>query len=509
MDHADTTPYWIDSGPLPTFERLDGDRSVDVVVVGGGITGITAAYLLKRAGKTVALIDRRRFASVDTGHTTAHLTYVTDDRLSKLVDTFGRDHARAAWDAGRAGLWQIASIVDAEGIDCGFSWTSGWLHASFDGHDDDDVDALREEARLVSELGFPAQFRGRVPFVDRPGIEFEDQALFHPRRYLRALLETIPGEGSCAFEHTNADQVEGNGEQAPLTVVTPRGRLSCQYVVIATHTPIMGKTGLLSAALFQTKLALFTSYALGGKIPAGSVPEGSYWDTSQPYYYLRVDAGSRADYAIFGGEDHKTGQEDDPSGCYARLEERLRKLIPSIEIDHRWSGQVVESHDGLPFIGETSDRQFAATAYAGNGMTYGTLAGMMACDAATGRANPWSDLFDTRRKKVGGLWDYLRENKDYPYYLIRDRFAGAEGKSLRALRRGQGKILDLNGTRVAAFRDAAGRVTRLSPTCTHMGCTVEWNEAESTWDCPCHGSRFESKGKVLAGPAETPLEPVE
>jgi Rieske Fe-S protein len=170
---------------------------------------------------------------------------------------------------------------------------------------------------------------------------------------------------------------------------------------------------------------------------------------------------------------------------------------------------VVETHDGLPFIGETSSRQFAATGYAGNGMTFGTIAGLMARDAALGRPNPWAELFDTGRTKVkGGAWDYLKENKDYPYYLIRDRFAGPEGRSLRELGRGKGKILELKGERVAAWRSDNGKVTLLSPICTHMGCAVDWNDAESTWDCPCHGSRFKPNGDVLAGPAESPLEKV-
>jgi glycine/D-amino acid oxidase-like deaminating enzyme/nitrite reductase/ring-hydroxylating ferredoxin subunit len=498
---VDTTSYWMDTGPLPRYPALDRDLEVDVVVIGGGITGITAAYLIKQSGKTVALVDRRRFASVDTGHTTAHLTFVTDLSLAELEKNFGRDHARAVWDAGRAALWQIDSNIESERIDCDFEWVPAYLHAPRDGKDAD-LEGLRGEAELASTLGFDARFLDQVPFIDRPGVEFEGQALFHPRKYLRALLERIDGDGSHLFENTNADEVEAQ----PLAVVAGSHRLTCDYVVVATHNPMAGKTNIASATLFQTKLALYTTYAVAGKVQSGAGVEASFWDTAEPYSYLRIEHRRGFDYAILGGEDHKTGQVDDTTACYERLEQRMRALFPEVDLTHRWSGQVIETPDGLPYIGETAERQFAATGFSGNGMTFGTLAGMMARDRVLGRENPWSDLFDPGRKKIkGGLWDYLRENKDYPYYMVRDRFAGAEGRSLRAVRRGEGRILELDGTRVAAYRDESGSVTRLSPICTHMGCVVAWNAAERTWDCPCHGSRFEPTGTVLSGPAESPL----
>ena len=185
-------------------------------------------------------------------------------------------------------------------------------------------------------------------------------------------------------------------------------------------------------------------------------------------------------------------------------------MIRGIQVTHRWSGQVIETPDGLPYIGETGDHQFAGTGYSGNGLTFGTLAGMMAADRVVGRANPWSELFDPGRTRIlGGLRDYIRENKDYPYYLVRDRFAGAEGRSRRSVKRGSGKVLDVDGQRLAVYRDARGSTITRSAVCTHMGCLVDWNEAERTWDCPCHGSRFKTDGAVIAGPAETPLSKVE
>ena len=279
--------------------------------------------------------------------------------------------------------------------------------------------------------------------------------------------------------------------------------------MIATHTPLTGNAGLFSALALQTKLYLYTSYVVAGRLPAGAAPEALFWDTGDPYHYLRINHHRGFDLAIFGGEDHKTGQENDPVARYRALEADARALMPDLEITHRWSGQVVETNDGLPFIGETGTNQFASTGYAGNGMTFGTLSGMMARDFVTGQKNPWQELFDVGRTKVrGGAWDYLKENVDYPYYLLREWLSGPDATSLRALKRGAGLILDLKGQTVAAYRSPQGKVSLVSPVCTHLGCRVAWNSAEHTWDCPCHGSRFEPTGEVLAGPAESPLEPV-
>jgi len=503
MATVETSRYWQESGPLPQFPTLDRNLRVDVVVVGGGITGLTAAYLLNRAGHRVAVVERRRCAEVDTCNTTAHLTCVIDTPLHELVKTFGDDHARATWDAGLSAIAQIDEIVRRHEMACHFEWVPGYQHAPPDGAPAFD---FSREVETANRLGFDAREIPRVPVFETPGIEFPDQARFHPRRYLRGVLEQLTAGGASVFEHTEVDEISDD----PLAISAAGHRITCDYLVIATHTPLQGNAGLVSATLFQSKLFLYSSYAIGGRAASGRIPDALFWDTKDPYDYLRVDRRRGFDYVIFGGADHKTGQADDPRQCFAELESRLARIAPDIEITDRWSGQVIETNDGLPYMGEMAERQFVATGFSGNGMTFGTLAGMMAHDAVTGQKNPWRELFDVSRTKIrGGLWDYLKENKDYPYYMIRDRFAGAEGQSLRSLPRGSGKILDLNGTRVAAFRDLDGSVSLRSPVCTHMGCHVRWNDAERTWDCPCHGSRFLTNGRVLAGPAESPLESVE
>lgn len=502
-----TSSHWIDSSPLPGFAPLERNHQVDAIVVGGGITGITAAYLLKQAGKTVALVERDRCAGVDTGHTTAHLTCVTDTRLRELAKKFGNDTAKAVWDAGAAAIDQIVALIRKKDIACDFHWVPGYLHARLGAVRDTDREDFEQEAAFARELGIPAAALSAVPLFGTPGMKFPHQAIFHPRKYLAELLRRIPGNGSHVFESTEVEAIEAD----PPAVKSGRFRIEGSYLVLATHTPLMGNAGLLSSLLFQTKLYLYTSYALGARIPTGLAPQASFWDTGNPYDYLRVEhrPGEGQDYAVFGGEDHKTGQESSATGAYTRLEERFRSYFPDAQIDSRWSGQVIETNDGLPFIGETAERQFVATGFSGNGMTFGTLGAMMAVDAMLRRRNPWQELFDVHRKKLlGGTWRYVRENSDYPYYMLRDWLAGAEDDSLDALGRGQGKILALGGQKVAAYRDDAGKLSLCSPVCTHLKCIVGWNDAEKTWDCPCHGSRFRPDGEVIAGPAEEPLEKI-
>jgi glycine/D-amino acid oxidase-like deaminating enzyme/nitrite reductase/ring-hydroxylating ferredoxin subunit len=497
-----TQPYWIESASLPRFPKLDHDEQVDVVIVGGGITGLTAAYLLTLEGRRVALLERERCAQIDTGHTTAHLTMVTDDRLAALVARIGRDHARAVWDAGLAAIAQIDAIVGDLELACDFAWVPGYVHAPFGAPADETVrQSLREEAWLGSELGFDATFIEEMPLVGGPGIRYDGQARFHPRKYLAGLARAIADRGGMIFEHSAADTFCDD----PRSVTANGHTLSCGAIVLATHTPLVGNTGMLSATLMQTKLALYTSYAVAGRVAKGSVPDALFWDTGDPYHYLRIEPERDHDLVIFGGEDHKTGQVSETGACFSRLERTLASIVADVAITHRWSGQVIETPDGLPFIGETATQQFAGTGYSGNGMTFGTLAGMMAADRIMNRANPWTALFDPARKTLGGVWDYLSENKDYAYYLIRDRFAGTEGKSLRSVPRGGGKVLTIDGKAVAVSRDDRGAVTKKSAVCTHMGCLVDWNAAERTWDCPCHGSRFKPGGAVIAGPAESPL----
>jgi glycine/D-amino acid oxidase-like deaminating enzyme/nitrite reductase/ring-hydroxylating ferredoxin subunit len=494
---------------IPTFGAADLPREVDVAIVGGGITGLSAAYLLKQAGKRVAVFDRERIGAGESGNTSAHLTMVTDLRLLQLVDRFGRDAARLVWQGGATALDVIELNVRTAGIACGFQRVPGFVCAPFTGDPPgaDETKSLVDEAACASELGFAAQYVNRGPVTGRPAVAYADQALFHPIDYVTGLALAVNGDGSVVCDGADVAGVI----QDPLAVNVNGQTIACQDVVIATHVPIMGSSGMASAMLLQTKLYPYSTYVLGARVADDAPEPGLYFDISDPYFYLRIHETTGGRYAIFGGMDHKTGQASDTEARFAQLESTLHSLIPSARIDHRWTGQVVQTADGLPYVGRTADHQYAATGYAGNGLTFGTLAGLMIRDAIMGARNPWQGLFDIHRKPttVSALATLLGENVDYPYYYIKDRLLGGDGSGVENVPRGGGKVVTLDGKRVACHRTKDGDVIKVSAVCTHMGCLVRWNEADATWDCPCHGSRFTPEGLVIGGPAESPLERIE
>ncbi len=500
-----TRSHWSETAARPTHPPLSEDITVDVAVVGAGITGITTAWLFHKAGLSVALLDRHRCGGWDTSLTTAHLTCVTDASLAELCRRFGPDRARLAWDAGRAAIRRIAHHIESEGIECGFTRVNGYYHTPVDSHPDEEVHELRREADLAVKLGFPARYLDSVPLMNRPGVEFPDQAKFHPLKYLAGLLERMSGPRCHVFENTEVTRIEND----PAVVHARAHRVRSGHVVLATHAPFTSQGNLVSATLLQTKLFPYTTYAIGARIPSGAAPEACFWDTADPYAYLRVERGDTGDYAIYGGGDHKTGHETDTLARYRELEQNLAKFLPAAEVRDHWSGQVLETADGLPYIGELSNGHFIATGFAGNGTTFGTLGAMMAVDAVLGRPNGWRGLFDPHRKPIrhGAAMEFLRENTDYPWHIIRDRFAHHRQVDIARLAPGEGAIVDIDGCMTAVYRDKDGSLTACSPVCTHMGCHVEWNNAEKTWDCPCHGSRFSpATGEVLSGPAGRPLQ---
>jgi glycine/D-amino acid oxidase-like deaminating enzyme/nitrite reductase/ring-hydroxylating ferredoxin subunit len=490
---------WIDTASVQDFPQLQGRVDVDALIVGAGITGLTTAYLLKQAGCRVAVVDQQSIGGGETSHTTGHVTFVTDARLHELTSRLGQEEALAFWGAGRLAMQQIGDIASELKIDCELRRAPGYLFAAIGKDTESEIESLRDDAVLAEAFGFDAEFIESDPLFNRPAVRFPNQLKFHPLKYVNALAKALRGDGSHVFSKTSGSNIDSEKHE----LRAEGGVISYECVVAATHVPIQGERGIFGAALFQTKLAAYSTYALEAEIE--SVAESLFWDTNDPYLYLRFDQRDGGTSVIIGGEDHKTGQEEDTEARYQRLETNLRKIFPAAKLKHRWSGQVLETPDDLPYIGEVAERQFLATGYSGNGLTLGTFAAILIRDLITGKSNPWSGLFAPDRKSVAGMLDYVRENKDFLSFFIRDWLRPAA--PLESLRRGTGDILKVNGKKCAVYCDEYGKRTVLSPICPHMGCIVAWNEAEKTWDCPCHGSRFTANGEVIAGPAESNLKP--
>lgn len=473
--------------PYPRLER-DGIH-VDVAIVGAGITGVTAAILLKESGQRVAVLEARGVASGVTGGTTAHLTQALDTRYHELESKFGREGARLAAASSRAAIEQIALLGVRHGVSNDFEYLPGYLYTERE----EQVDELDRELNAALRAGVPVN-RSSVPLPIpvKAGVCFENQAQFHPLRYVLALAERIPGNGSFLFEESRVLAVD---EGEPCRLHLEQGvTLSAARVIVATHAPI-------NKLLLQTKLAHYRSYVVSGRVEQAA--HGLFWDTEDPYHYLRAQRVEGGIELIVGGEDHKTGQEEDPEERWERLSVHASRFGLR-EVKMRWSAQVIEPVDGLPFIGKNaaSERVYVATGFSGNGMTFGTLAGMLLSDACLGRQSPYADLYSaTRIKPIAGLGSFLQENIDFPMHLLSDVVRPPNARSIAEIEPGEAKIVRISGERLGVYRDQEGRLHAVSPVCTHLGCHVSFNGAEKTWDCPCHGSRFDVDGKVLDGPA--------
>jgi len=489
---------WLATSEGTNFPALQADLAVDVAIVGAGITGLTAATLLKKAGLSVAVIEAEGVGQGVSGLTTAHITEALDRSCRQLIKDMGEENARLAAESARVALARIAAFVREGQIDCDFMRVPGFQYTQ----DPETMPELEAEHEAAASLGSEVTLTRKVPlpFNVAGALRFDGQAQFHPRHYLLALALAIPGKRSHVFERTRVVKVE-DGE--PCRVLTSEGTVTARHVIVATHAPF-------NNVLLQTKVASYRSYVLALRLMEGEVPPlGLFWDTEDPYHYIRGQASEGGPLLIVGGEDHKTGKDEDTTERFETLLAFAAARFKVASVQYRWSAQVIEPVDGLPFIGRESGSEhvYVATGYSGTGMTFGTLAAMINTDLILDRKNPYQDLYDPGRFKAkASIVDYVKENVDFPIHLVQDRLKSAETTSLAEVAKGEGKIVELAGEKTAVYRDERGLLHAVSPVCTHMGCHVGFNNAEKTWDCPCHGSRFDKDGKVLNGPAEKPLE---
>jgi glycine/D-amino acid oxidase-like deaminating enzyme/nitrite reductase/ring-hydroxylating ferredoxin subunit len=501
-------PPWFVPRMMPRCSPLQRDVTAEACVVGAGLAGLTTAYLLAREGTKVAVVDAGPIGQGETGRTTAHLVTALDRRYFELVQKHGKDGIRLIADSHRTAIDTIESVIHREQMNCDFRRMDGFLVGT--GNDGNKI--LTRELAAAHWAGL--EDVEMLPTAPHDGfrlsgcLRFPNQASFHPLKYASVLAWAVKRAGGQLFANTRITEVRG-GVDAQVTAESG-DRVHAKHVVVATNTPMN------NMVVLHTKQAAYRTYAIGLTMPSEDSFDGLFWDTEDPFHYVRChrpDAeanGSHHSLLIVGGEDHKTGQSDRPElERFRRLEKWTRGRFPNAgDLVHSWSGQVMETIDGLAFIGRNpsdDDNVFVATGDCGVGMTHSTIAGLLLTDLILGRNNPWTTLYDPARKPLSGAWTFAKENLNVALQYF-DWLSAGDVETTADIRPGEGAVMRRGLSKVAAFRDANGLLHEMSATCPHLGCVVAWNSAEKSWDCPCHGSRFDCQGKLLHGPAITDLK---
>lgn len=473
------------------------------MVIGAGVAGLTTAYLLAREGRSVIVLDGTAVAAGETARTTAHLSSAVDDRYVNLERWHGPLGARLVADSHVVAIDEIEQIIEREGIACEFTRLDGYLFNPPEFPTSLSLAAELAAARRAGLAGVELIARSPVPSLSPgPVLRFPQQAQMHPLKYMAGLAHAFERAGGQLFAPAHVVEIQGG---RPARVVTQSGAtVTCDHVVVATNAPVNDRV------FVAPRQSAYRTYVVAAAVPPGEVPPGLYWDTLDPYHYVRLARGRDEDRLIVGGEDHKTGQADDAEERYARLEAWARARFPKLgAVRARWSGQVMEPVDGLAYIGRDpleAGNVYLATGDSGQGMTHGTIAGLVLSDLIQERPNAWAELYDPGRSPLHVRKQLVSENlNELAQYA--DWFTAGD-KTLEEIAPGEGAIVRQGLLKLAVHRDRHGELHACAAVCPHLGGIVRWNHTEKTFDCPVHGSRFNLDGKVLNGPAIRNLEPV-
>jgi glycine/D-amino acid oxidase-like deaminating enzyme/nitrite reductase/ring-hydroxylating ferredoxin subunit len=483
------------NGPAITTGQSSVDPKIvyDVLIAGGGITGMTTALHLQQAGKKVVVAEARSPGFGTTGGTSAHINTFADTTYPEAESAFGEEGAQLFADAINGGYAMIKSHVDTYQIDCDYETKPGFLYAETK----DEVKQLDEICKGALKVGVPVSYTEQVPTPVEyaKALVFDKQAQFHPLKYLQGLQKAYLEAGGIILENTLITGVETVDNIH--TAKSPVGTILAKAIIYATHMPP-------NINLFNFECAPYRSYVMGVKLKTDTYPDALVYDMQEPYHYFRTHVVDGEKLLIAGGNDHKTGHED-PEKAFADLEKYIRKYYNVSSVKYRWSSQYYVPVDGLPYIGRmprAADGIYCATGYNGNGMMLGSIAGKILSDLIRKRPNKYLDLFNPSRiKPIDSFSEFVKENADVAFRFVADRFHIHETDSLKRLQPGTGKVVEVDGEKIAAYRDEQGVIHTLSPVCTHAACIVNWNGEEKSWDCPCHGARYDIDGSVLTGPA--------
>ncbi|WP_173915486.1 FAD-dependent oxidoreductase [Halobacillus sp. Marseille-Q1614] len=485
---------------IDAFPKLNEDIKTDVTVVGGGITGITTAYMLVKQGYNVVLLEAGRLVEGTTGYTTAKISSQHDLIYSELIKTHGEEKAKLYYEANEEGLALIDQIRNSHNIDCDFSFQDAFLYAN----SIKDKKLIKKEAGAYQKLGVNGGWTNdnHLPYPVSSAAVITRQAQFHPVKYLRGLIQFLKEKNTPIYENTRVENID----KGDIPIVTTRDghKIESNHVVMASHYPFNDVEGL-----YFGRLHVERSYSIAVKTN-DPIPEGMHLSTGSPKRSLRSAVDENGEQLLLiGGEGHTSGQVEETERCYENLLSFARKHWDVTDVPYRWSSQDLTTLDQVPYIGpvtETNSNIYVATGFSKWGMTNGTIAAKVISDQISHVPNKYEDLFrPSRFNAAKDIPNFTIENLDVAKEFLKGKL-NRKDIELESIKRGDAAVVSYNGKKAGAYKDHSGHVTIVDTSCTHMGCDVAWNEAENSWDCPCHGSRFTTEGEVIEGPAVEPLE---
>lgn len=483
--------YWIKSTAESNYPQLEKDISVDVAIVGGGIVGISAAYLLMKEGLKVAVVDANRILHGTTGHSTAKITSQHALIYAKLKKEMGEELAHQYAEANEKAIHLIANIAEENKIDCDFAWRSAYVYTQ----SQQMIKAIEDEARVASALGIKASILEEIPlpFPVKGALRFEGQAQFHPLKYLKALAQKVTEQGSYIFENTTAVNILGD----PSAILTRDGKkITAEKIIIASHYPFFD-----GGALYFSRIYTEKSYILAIRLQE-KFPEGMFITAEDPARSLRSQSDPDGELVLVAGENHKTGDGTDLNVHYQNLLNFAHETFPVQDVVYRWSTQDCMTLDGVPYVGHLTPQSpnlFVATGFGKWGISNGTASAMILKDLIVKGDNPWAPVYNPSRFNLVALKSFVVQNVDVAKEYVSGKMAKLPDHI--DIPEGEARTVEADGHRMGAFRDEEGELHLVDITCTHLGCELKWNDAERTWDCPCHGSRFNIDGEVMEGPA--------
>lgn len=497
---AHTVSLWQDhAGGYNAINKADPEKTYDVIVAGGGITGITTAFLMQDAGKTCLLLEAANLGYGTSGGTTAHLNTLLDVPYDTIERNFGKEGARHVKEASAEAIQLIKYHIDRFDIQCGFEYADAYMFAQTEREEA----ALKDiaEATLMAGLDVSGAAKIPVPMAFRKAIKVTGQAKFSPLPYIQRLATAFEHIGGTILQQCRVTAVQDNDH---ILVITSQGSFHCRQFVYATHIPP-------GVNLLHLRCVPYRSYVIAATLADNDYPEDLSYDMQQPFHYYRTQVVDGQPYLIAGGEDHQTGHEENTENCFRKLEAHLRESFQIADIRYRWSSQFYESADGLPYIGRLPGQVgeiYVATGFGGNGMVLGTAAGLLLKRLMLGHHNEYIKLFDPSRiKPVAGFSTFVPHNADVVKQLVSRLLPAEKLEQLAGLAPGEGKVVNYDGSKIALYKDEQGTLHAVDPICTHLGCEVHWNQAERSWDCPCHGARYSVDGEVLNTPTSRKLDP--